>query len=252
VSDDTGGEAPSEFTVELEGSGGTTTSTTSATSAELTDLVNGSAYRVRVAATNSAGTGEFSPWTDDLIPLGLAGAPTGLTGTAFEGGVNLQWVTPDDTGGAPIEDYVVQWISDGVEVALTTDTTSVRLETLANGTRYEFRVAAQTAAGVGEWSDVLVLTPRAEAVSAPTDVTLKQRARRVTVTWSAPAIGEPIRYVIAVSINGKSFRTKKSSTAPEARFTVSTKTKTLAVRVLAIDSNGKGPWSQVTERRLRR
>lgn len=251
ASDDTGGEEPSEFVVELAGPEGTQTRTTPITYEEFGDLVNGTAYRVRVAATNSAGTGDFSAWSDEVTPIGLAAAPTGLTGTAFDGGVDLQWVAPDDTGGAPIEDYVVTWVSDGIEVALTTEETSIRLETLANGTRYAFRVAAQTEAGVGPWSTVLSLTPRAEPVTAPEGVIAERTGRRLVVTWSAPTIGEPKRYVVAASMNGGPYRIKRSTDGTRVTLSLSKRTATIAVRILAIDSYGRGPWSEPTQTRIK-
>jgi len=240
------------FVVELAAPDGTQTRATSLPYAEFGSLTNGTAYRVRVAATNSAGTGDFSPWTDEVIPIGPAGSPTGLAGTAFDGGVSLQWSAPADSGGAPIEDYVVSWVSDGVEVALTTEQPSLRLQTLANGTRYVFRVAAQTEAGVGEWSSPLTLTPRAAPVTAPKGLTIDRTGRRLVVTWSEPAVGEPRRYVVAASVNGKAFRIKKSTSNLAARFNVSKKATTVSVRVLAIDSYGRGPWSEPAQVRLKK
>ena len=74
-SDDTGGEAPGEYVVELSGPADTQTLTTTIPYAEFGDLVNGETYRVRVAAANTAGTGDFSAWSEPLVPIGPAGAP---------------------------------------------------------------------------------------------------------------------------------------------------------------------------------
>jgi hypothetical protein len=252
ASDDTGGEAVSSFTVEFDGPDGTQTSTSEVEYAEFDGLVNGAIYRVRVAATNSAGTGDFSAWSEPIIPVGPASAPIGLSGSTFDGGVELTWTPPTDTGGAGIEDYVVQWISDGVEVALTTESTSIRLETLANRTRYDFRVAAQTEAGVGEWSAPLTLAPRADPVTAPQSVTLERAGRKVLVTWTAPAVGEPTRYVVAASFNGKPYRIQKSTKSTRVTLPMSKRTQTIAVRVMAIDSYGRGPWSNTATERVTR
>ena len=146
----------------------------------------------------------------------------------------------------------MQWVSDGVEVALTTEETSIRLATLANGTAYEFRVAAQTEAGVGEWSDALTLTPKADSVSAPEDVTVERAGRKIVVTWSPPTVGEPKRYIVAVSVNDKPYRIKRSTKSTSTRIPISKRATTVAVRVLAIDDNGRGPWSDSTTARIRR
>ena len=251
-SDDTGGEIPTEFTAEIQGPTGADTATTTDFTAEFTGLTNGATYRIRVAATNSAGTGAFSDWSADLIPIGPASAPTGLTGEASSETATLRWTAPDDTGGSPILNYAVSWFADGEEVALVTGDTWMQVNGLNNGTRYDFRVAAQTDAGLGAWSAPLVLTPRADPATEPTSVSLDKRKRRIFVRWQEPVVGEPTRYIVSVSVNDKRFRAKKSTANTSVRFTISKRTKSVAVRVAAVDSYGRGPWSDPVELILKR
>ena len=245
-SDDTGGADPTEFTVELDGPTGVQTVTTAWPYIEFTGLTNGASYRLRVAATNSAGTGDFSAWSDELIPLGPAAAPVNVIGTAYDGGVELGWSAPDDTGGAPLESYAVEMTSQGVVVELESPEPALRLATLANGVAYTFRIAAITAAGTGAWSAPLVLTPRADPVTAPENVSATKRRLQIMVTWSAPQIGDPVRYVVAASTNGGPWRVKKSVATTSTSFAITKRTTEVSVRVLAIDSYGRGPWSDST------
>lgn len=135
---------------------------------------------------------------------------------------------------------------------MTADSTSLRLATLANGTRYVFRVAAHTAAGIGEWSDPLTLTPRAAPVSAPRDVSIELRGRKLRVSWATPAVGDPVRYIVATSVNGKSFRVTRSTRDTSVNLPLTARTSTIAVRVLAVDSYGRGPWSGIKSLRFGR
>jgi len=70
------------------------------------------------------------------------------------------------------------------------------------------------------------------------------------VTWSAPAVGDPLRYVVAASVNGSAYQVKKSTDATRVVLGISKRTTSVAVRVLAIDSYGRGPWSSPTLIRL--
>jgi hypothetical protein len=229
--------------VELQGSDGTRTRSTSETSIEFADLVNGAAYRLRVAASNSAGPGDFSEWSRDLVPIGPASAPTTFIGRSGDRSVSLEWSASDDSGGAPIEMYVVQWEVNGSAVAVATQTRALSIDALTNGQSYSFRVAAQTSYGPGEWSRPITLTPRAEPVTEPLEVTLTNKKRRVYVRWQESAVGESTRYVVQVSINDKRFRFKKSSTNLRTQFTIGKRTKTVAVRI----AYGRGPWSEPVE-----
>ena len=83
---------------------------------------------------------------------GLAGAPTGLSGTPGNVLVALTWTAPASDGGDAISDYTVEYSStggvvwsgfnDGVSTA-----TSATVTGLTNGTAYSFRVSTVNASG---------------------------------------------------------------------------------------------------------
>jgi len=86
------------------------------------------------------------------------GAPTGVTGTAGNGQVDVTWSAPGSNGGAAISDYIVEWresAGPGVWNTFADGTSAVTTSTvtgLTNGTGYDFRVAAVNIAGTGAFS----------------------------------------------------------------------------------------------------
>jgi parallel beta-helix repeat protein len=125
-------------------------------------LTNGAPYQFRVAAGNTAGVGLWSPPV--RIRAGVPTRPRSLTASAGAGEVVLAWRPPAADNGAGLTNYMVQfrrlgartWTTfrDGVSVALDT-----RVTRLANGTLYEFRVAAKNSRGVGAWSAAIRAQP---------------------------------------------------------------------------------------------
>jgi Fibronectin type III domain len=97
-------------------------------------------------------------WVSFPINFGAAatapGAPTGVSGVAGSGSVQVSWVAPGSSGGSPITGYSVV-SSPAVSapagctlvLALTCDFTG-----LANGTAYTFKVSATNVVGTGPLS----------------------------------------------------------------------------------------------------
>lgn len=244
ASDDTGGEAPTSFAVELEGNETTVSREVSTTDTSFVDLVNGVPYRLRVAAINSGGTGPWSEWSAVVTPRGLATAPLGLTARAADSAVTLTWMPPESNGGSEVSGYVVEVSALGIVQQLSVTDTSTVLAGLVNGRAYATRVAAVTAAGQGAWSAPVTVTPRAVRVGPPRDIQAKRSSRKVTVTWAAPAVGTPLRYVVFASIDGKPSRMVDTTRATRSTFSVTARTRTVLVRIAAVDVFGRGPFSQ--------
>ena len=101
--------------------------------------------------------------------------------------------------------------------------------------------AAMTGFGLGTWSLPVSAKPRVERVTAPRNVNAIRTPRAVTVTWQAPAVGVPLRYVVLASINGKPFRLVRTTTTTRSTFGVKATVRTVRVQVLAVDTYGQGP-----------
>ena len=94
--------------------------------------------------------------------------------------------------------------------------------------------------------------PEVIALAQREAVTIERTARKAQVTWLPPSTGDPIRYVVAVSINDRPFRIKRSTKGTTVRIPIPKRATTVAVRVLAIDAEGRGPWSEPISARIRR
>ena len=132
----------------------------------LTGLTNGTTYQARVRATNSQGDSAYGAAGSEepvaSVPGG--GATFALradTGDA-SGEVDLDWLAPDD-GGAPITSYRYQWKSGSQNYsggrAGTTTNTSATVDSLTDGTEYDFRVRATNSVGNGPNSNEVSATP---------------------------------------------------------------------------------------------
>jgi outer membrane protein OmpA-like peptidoglycan-associated protein len=156
-----GGSSITGYEVKYSSNGGVTwnvaTANTgsTATSYTVSGLINGTAYQFEVAAINTVGTGTFAT-SSAYVPVGaptVPGAPSSLSGLPGDSQVALTWGTGSN-GGRLITGYEVEYSSDGVTwnvaVANTgSTTTSYTVTGLANGTPYQFEVAAINTVGTG-------------------------------------------------------------------------------------------------------
>ena len=94
----------------------------------------------------------------------LAGAPTGLSGTAGNTQVALTWSAPASDGGAAISTYTVEHSADSGTTWITvirsnSTALSYTVTSLTNATTYLFRVSAVNASGTGPSSATATATP---------------------------------------------------------------------------------------------
>ncbi len=159
---------------------------------EVDGLRNGVEYRVRVAAVNPAGTGAWSE-TIEAAPVGPPGAPRGLAVERGDRSVDVEWRAPADDGGSDVTAYKVQWRTgrqtfgpSSRQVQVGADHLSHTLTGLANGKEHFVRVLAVNAAGDGDGSGEVSVTP-ATVAGPPRGVVGVRGDRSVAVEWRAPA-----------------------------------------------------------------
>lgn len=242
--DDTGGAAILSYAIDIIGPDGPRSLGSFDTQAVVPDLVNGTPYQVRVAAVNSVGLGAWTA-AADVTPFGPASAPLAFAATPGDGTAMLTWAAPELDGGRPVDSYVIEVSDVAGTREVASPGTSLLLSELLNGVPVALRVAAVTEAGPGAWSTSITLTPRAPRVSAPGDLTLTQRRLRVRATWSAPLRGEATSYLVAVSVNGRRWQTVATVRGTSYTLTPPSRTTPVRVKVAALDSYGRGPWSAV-------
>ncbi len=192
-----GGVAVSDYIIQFSSNSGSSWSTyidgtSTVTNTTVTGLVNGTSYLFRVAAVNSAGAGNYSLNSSILTPKGPPTPPWGLTGTAGNAQVQLTWLAPENNGGSPITDYILQRSADnGISWSTFNDGSSVNtngtITGLSNGTAYIFRVAATNTLGTGDYSEPSTSLIPKTVPGAPTNLTGTAGVSQVTLNWIAPA-----------------------------------------------------------------
>lgn len=257
-----GGTAIRFYTIELSLDGGTTwrvvaNNSPRTSSAVVSGLLNGLAYRFRVSAVNLLGASWPSEPSQPLTPKGAPASPVGLAGTPGDRQVLLSWQPPASNGGEAIDDYVIQ-LSRNNGVSWTTlddgnsSIPSMLIVGLINGENYLFRVAARNILGVGVYSlNSPAIRPRTTP-DAPTIIGGTIGSGQVVLYWNAPTTngGSPIvDYAIQYSIDqGQSWMSfpRTASSATLAVVTGLTNGVGYVFRVAAINVAGPGPYSTVS------
>ncbi len=121
---------------------------------------------------------------------GVPGIPSGISGTAGDSSVALQWTAPNP-GAQPITDYVIQYSSNGGSTWTTDDTsstsTSATVSGLTNGTGYVFEVQAVNSIGNGPFTAPSgTLTPSGPP-GAPTITSISPLDGALQVNFTPPS-----------------------------------------------------------------
>ena len=181
------------------------------------------------------------------VPRTVPSAPTAPVATPANGSVKLTWKAPASNGGAAIIRYAVQrynTVSKKWENVAFPTTLSYTNTSLANGTKYSYRILAQNPAGWGTPSGVVAVTPNGP--SAPLSPVATPGNSKVTLTWNAPATsGAAVikKYAVQSMIPGLTgwenvaFPTTRSYTAFGLNGTK------YSFRILAYTAIGWGPAS---------
>ena len=132
----------------------------------------------------------------DTINVGqsaLPGTPKGLTAYKTNATfVVLTWGAPTSNGGSLISDYIVQYKKNSSATWLTyTDgvkaNSGATVSGLTQNTKYDFRVAAKTAAGTGLYTNLISATTLLSYIpDAPTMLNAMGGVNDAKLTWSAP------------------------------------------------------------------
>ena len=249
-----------------------------ATTDTISGLQNGTTYRVRVRAANSVGAGQWSSsasGTPSLRPDRPAVPNINPGNRRF----SLSWSEPSGNGLA-ITQYIVGYRActatdadpavltcasnptwgNWIERSYAATNSAATITGLTNGTKYEARVRARNANGVGLWSEPASSTPLA-APSTPTGLALETDHTELVVSWNEPAShGSTVSdYVVAYrhctaipkdcTSSPKWDQTWMSITVADGSTTTTitglTNGTAYQVRVRANSDIGSSGWSQI-------
>lgn len=127
---------------------------------------------------------------------GVPNAPTGLSGTASNGGVELYWTAPSSVGVGPIEGYTVEIatspFSSFTATSCSGTETTCSINGLSNGTAYKFRVKATNSAGDSAYSALTEELVPSGPPTAPTIDSLTRSDGSLSVAFSGATSSAPI------------------------------------------------------------
>ena len=234
---DTGGSPISDYRVEISPDGGSnwvviTHNPTTSKTITIKGLAAGTTYQVRVSALNNVGYGTYVSDTFVTMP-GVASAPQNLQLTSLQSNsINLSWLAPISSGGAPITDYKVERALNCTSYKNQPHEPSASPffseSGLTSGSKYCFRVSAQNSVGFSVASNVLQVTVPATAPATPVGLSLRASKNSVIIGWGKVTVtgGSPIQnYFVEFSTDGgttwlpvpKSASTSNSLTASGLR-----------------------------------
>ena len=239
----------------------------------ITTLNNGTTYKVRVRAANSVGDGQWSSSASGTPSL-RPDAPDAPYINPGDRKFSLSWGEPSGNGLA-IAQYILGYRActamprdctsdptwgNWAERSYAATSTAATITGLTNGTKYEARVRARNANGVGPWSPVVDTVPLA-APSTPTGLTLEPSYMQLVVSWNEPAshgseiTGYVVEYRDCTAIRKDCTSSPKWNQTWMSQTVVSDETSApiagltngtaYQVRVRANSDTGNSGWSQI-------
>ena len=229
---------------------------------EITNLLNGTEYTVRVFAVNESYPDEPSDESNEMTgtPSTKPQPPTDVTITGFgDESLTVAWTAPtdEDTGGAPITGFKIQWKLNSDDVWNTSTYTEVDDEDgqspytinqgLSNGIKYDVRVLAvndntNTDDNTSGPSNSATGIPSRKP-NSPTGVDITDYGNKwLKVTWDAvideATGGSDIKnYIVQWKSGTDDYDTTNQATPEESPYTITNLDNgTLyTVRVLAVN-----------------
>ena len=230
---------------------------------DLGGLTNGVSYDVLVRAVNAVGHGPWSPAATGT-PRTTPGAPVIDSLIPGGGALNVGWSDPATDGGAEVTGYDLRFIrSDAPDKAdanwtgrsgiWSSGPLRYDLGGLTDGVGYDVQVRAANAAGHGQWSGSITVTPHTMP-TAPAIVSVDAGDGALIISWTEPADigglniqGYDVRYIPAEENNPGATWTEEQDvwTLGSLEHTITGLTNGVRydLELRAVTSAGDGPWS---------
>lgn len=227
-----------------------------------TRAARGVTTQFRVFATNAVGTSTASSTAAIMVPFDRPSAPQDLT--ALPAGTNttvvtLRWAAPTDLGGATSTQYRIERsLNSGSNWQFIGSTSALQVNVSgpAKGTSAQYRVAATTGYGIGEYTAAVNFTAAVTVPSTPSMLSpvLDTAASTVVLAWRAPSDngGSVITGYRVDKFDNSQWST--IATVDGATFTVTTPMSApgmaIGYRVYAINSAGVSSGYGYTSARM--
>ena len=182
-----GGEMITRYEYEQNGSGTWTSTGSTAPTYTARNLTNGQPYTFRVRAVNRVGAGAASAASPSVTPAREPDAPTGLSATADDQQLTLNWTAPANDGGEMITRYEYEQDGSGTWTSTGSTAPTYTARNLTNGQPYTFRVRAVNRIGAGAASAASPSVTPAREPDAPTGLSATADDQQVILNWTAPA-----------------------------------------------------------------
>jgi titin len=157
-------------------------STGTDTSYTIPGLKNGEQYKFRVSAISQTSLGMIS--TDINATAGIIpGVPSSLRASSGDLKVDLSWVAPKGNILSYAVEYRISSETIWTRVEVSGDT-KVTLPDLVGGATYNFRVAAESESGLGQFTTAISATPISPPAAPVLSFTMGNRS--VSLSWSVP------------------------------------------------------------------
>ncbi len=206
-------------------------------------LINGKPYSVSLRAVSADGAGAASVPVA-VTPRTTPARPQDLEAISGDGQATISFDAGSD-GGAPVTNYEysvdfgVTWTAFDPAVV----TSPVTITGLANGTVYSAQIRAVNAAGPGDSSNGVVLSPQGALPGAPVLTEVDPGDRSAVVFFTAPTSGgTPTNYEYTLNDGAWVALTPPTTVSP---VTIDGLTNNVAyeIRLRAVTAAGGGPAS---------
>ena len=179
------------------------------------------------------------------------GPVTNIALTSGYQSITVTWGPPDDNGGSPIVEYVLECRGDFDGVTWNGTTVGGNIHShkftqcnlpLQNGTTYDFRMYARNKWRSGSQTDLTIHSTVAGLPAAPTGLTATAGDRQVALSWTAGSNNGSALTAYQYRQNGGSWADIQNSDATTTSHTVTGLTNGTAYtfKVRAVNTHGDG------------